>query len=199
MNNIWFPVPVSLFFRRVVNVISTLSITHHYLLRQRSTDGNGTEVPSRLASRVLEAGRHVPWTTIVENSLDGILQGVCMLFCHTISRVSAPLLTRIASGKLYIPWFRWPARLSLFHPDVQQFDDGTSAKNNHLGSNPNCDPRPQGPTEPADPGRDNREDDEIHRLMQNPVLYDPLRAPRYPIVLCHGAPPCTMFVGRHSI
>ena len=47
---------------------------------------------------------------------------------------------------------------------------------------------PHEPPEPADRDRDNRESlDEIHRLMQNPVLYDPLRAPRYPIVLCHGA------------
>ncbi len=30
--------------------------------------------------------------------------------------------------------------------------------------------------------------DEIHRLIQNTVLYNPLRVPRYPIVLCHGAP-----------
>ena len=28
--------------------------------------------------------------------------------------------------------------------------------------------------------------DAIHRLMQHPALYDPLRKPRYPIVLCHG-------------
>ena len=48
------------------------------------------------------------------------------------------------------------------------------------------DPCPS-PQEPTDRGRDSRETlDEIHRLMQNPVLYDPLRAPRYPIVLCHG-------------
>lgn len=32
----------------------------------------------------------------------------------------------------------------------------------------------------------NRPDDTIHRLMHNPVLYDPLRKPRYPIALCHG-------------
>ena len=40
-----------------------------------------------------------------------------------------------------------------------------------------------------DRAREERHDvDEIHRLIQNPVLYNPLRAPRYPIVLCHGAP-----------
>lgn len=34
--------------------------------------------------------------------------------------------------------------------------------------------------------QDKRRDDVIHQLMSNPVLYDPLRKPRYPIVLCHG-------------
>ena len=31
MSNVWVPLPVALFLRRVVNVISTLFITHHYL------------------------------------------------------------------------------------------------------------------------------------------------------------------------
>ena len=31
----------------------------------------------------------------------------------------------------------------------------------------------------------------IHRLMNNPALFDPARAPRYPIVLCHGMHPAT--------
>ena len=28
--------------------------------------------------------------------------------------------------------------------------------------------------------------DIIHQLLRNPTLYDPIRKPRYPIVLCHG-------------
>ncbi len=28
--------------------------------------------------------------------------------------------------------------------------------------------------------------DQIHLLINNPALYEPLRKPRYPIVLCHG-------------
>ena len=107
----------------------------------------------------------------------------------TLSRPS------IASGKLSIPWFRWPARLSLFYPAsrsvnyMQHSNDQKSTEKNAPPSEPGSCPRPQGPSEPADPGREDREGtDEIHRLMQNPVLYDPLRAPRYPIVLCHGAP-----------
>ena len=56
-------------------------------------------------------------------------------------------------------------------------------------SDPNSGHSPPDPPEPVDRAREAREGaDEIHRLIQNPVLYNPLRAPRYPIVLCHGAP-----------
>jgi hypothetical protein len=96
---------------------------------------------------------------------------------------------------LYIPWFRWPARLSLFHPasrspNYMQHPKGqVRMEKNQCSSDPNSCPRPQGLPEPANSCKEDRGDlDEIHRLMQNPVLYDPLRAPRYPIVLCHGAP-----------
>lgn len=38
--------------------------------------------------------------------------------------------------------------------------------------------------------------DIIHKLLANPTLYDPLRTPRFPIVLCHGEfitpPPCCL-------
>jgi hypothetical protein len=67
---------------------------------------------------------------------------------------------------------------------------------NDLSSAP--DPYPS-PREPTDRGSDSRETlDEIHRLMKNPVLYDPLRAPRYPIVLCHGVCPSLDSFGDES-
>ncbi|KAF8558267.1 alpha/beta-hydrolase [Imleria badia] len=40
---------------------------------------------------------------------------------------------------------------------------------------------PRSPPPPPPPSQDT-----IHRLMNNPTLFDPARAPRYPIVLCHG-------------
>jgi triacylglycerol lipase len=56
-------------------------------------------------------------------------------------------------------------------------------------SDHNAGPSPPEPPEPMDRAKEERQNvDEIHRLIQNPVLYNPLRAPRYPIVLCHGAP-----------
>jgi triacylglycerol lipase len=104
-----------------------------------------------------------------------------------------------ASRKLSIPWFHWPAQLSLFHPAsesrsnnyVEQLNGSTKTEGKKLSpsSDPNSGSSPSEPREPVDPARDGREDvDAIHRLIQNPVLYDPLRAPRYPIILCHGAP-----------
>ena len=90
MGNIRFPLPVTLFLRRVVNVVSALSITHHYLfpLPQRSTCAysdqsaqNDPSPPSPWAGRALpslngrqrEAERQV---LPLENSLlDNIVQG----------------------------------------------------------------------------------------------------------------------------
>ena len=97
MSNIWFPVPVALFLRRVVNVLSTLSITHHYLLPHQSTDKHSyaSELQPQPADKVMLGNRrpyaesYVMWTTIMENSLDGILQGVYALiffffFCQSM-------------------------------------------------------------------------------------------------------------------
>ena len=76
MNNIWFPVPVALFLRRVVNVLSTVSITHHYLLPSRSSDLE----PRRVGKVLREGGKQdYAWGTIMENGWDGILQGVYAL------------------------------------------------------------------------------------------------------------------------
>src|SRR6266404_7383796 len=98
MNNIWFPLPVALFIRRAVNVLSTLSITHHYLfpLPPQSTGadtGKNAKDHSFLSSpwpgripqspnrpRQQEAERHVlPCVTIAENNLIDILQGTRIL------------------------------------------------------------------------------------------------------------------------
>ena len=96
MSNIWFPVPVSLFLRRVVNVLSTLSITHHYLFplpprpTGADTDKNAGGHPFSSSPwtvrfldgpRQQEAERHVlPWARIMENSfLNHIRQGTKFL------------------------------------------------------------------------------------------------------------------------
>lgn len=43
--------------------------------------------------------------------------------------------------------------------------------------------KPPPPTFPQQP----HQPDIIHQLISNPTLFDPVRTPRYPIVLCHGS------------
>lgn len=76
MSNIWFPVPVALFFRRVVNLLSTISITHHYLLPSRSSDQSLPGLESERAGKVWSQQDYVTWRMIMENGWDSILQGV---------------------------------------------------------------------------------------------------------------------------
>ncbi|KAH7913972.1 alpha beta-hydrolase [Hygrophoropsis aurantiaca] len=53
-------------------------------------------------------------------------------------------------------------------------------------SNKTKPPAPKYPYPSNNDASDPGPHDTIHRLMANPVLFDPVRAPRYPIVLCHG-------------
>ena len=122
MSNIWFPLPVALFLRRVVNVLSTLSITHHYLLPPRqSTDKNDSDLPpspspSQCAGRIQWGnGRQEDertWSTIVDNGLDGILQGACKVLVnkflpnpHQLSSIGEAVypLVSLAGASLALP------------------------------------------------------------------------------------------------
>jgi triacylglycerol lipase len=194
-NIIWFPVPVATLFRRLVNVISTASIAHHYLLPSRSLPASDDspeqhDFDPRSACRVLwENGSqgagavHASLKKTGEDSLDGFLKGTCATITLSVINLNAIA----ASGKL---WPRWPTRLSLFHPgsrsaqqlaepSITDVDDG---RNSAPIPSPNRYPREQHENENENENRGGA----IHRLMQSPVLYDPIRAPRFPIVLCHG-------------
>ena len=189
MSNIWFPVPVATLFRRLVNVISTASIAHHYLLPSRSLalsdDHPEHELDPRSACRVLwengpqDAGP-LPRSTGADG-LEGFLNGTYA--CPTPTIFYSPV---IASGRLSIPWPRWPARFSLSR-SAQQLAEPPRTDEDGRSSALISDPNPYPPSPPSTE-HENR-GAAIHRLMQSPVLYDPLRAPRFPIVLCHGAPP----------
>ncbi|KAH9059938.1 alpha/beta-hydrolase [Lactarius vividus] len=171
MSTIWLPVPVATLFRRLVNVISTASIAHHYLLPSRSRPASEHDRSPRSACRVLQesgsqdvgaAAYAPPGKTGAADGLDGFL-------------------------KVSIPWLRWPARPSLFQPAsrtanyAQQLSEPPRTEPDGRSPVPSPYPPPPSPTPP-----EHEERGAIHRLMQSPVLYDPLRAPRFPIVLCHG-------------
>ncbi len=107
MQTVWFPVPVAAFFRRIVNVVSTLSISQQYLQSPADPDAPRSSLRRRRAS----TPQHDAYTDLDE------------------------------------------AR-----------EKGNSRRKTSSSWTP----------------------DQIHLLMNNPALYDPLRKPRYPIVLCHG-------------
>ncbi|KAH8987233.1 alpha/beta-hydrolase [Lactarius hatsudake] len=169
MSTIWLPVPVATLFRRLVNVISTASIAHHYLLPSRSCTASERDLDPRSACRAADG-------------LDGFLQGSGA----NPSLPGACSPHAIAS----IPWLRWPARPSLFQPAsrtanyAQQLSE--PPRTDPDGHSPVPDPYPPPPPSPSPTPTEHEDRGAIHRLMQSPVLYDPLRAPRFPIVLCHG-------------
>lgn len=57
MHTIWFPAPVCVLFRRLVNVVSSLSISHHYLAQK----GEVSDPDTNWA--VLKSFAWLPWTS----------------------------------------------------------------------------------------------------------------------------------------
>ncbi|KAH9950676.1 alpha/beta-hydrolase [Amylocystis lapponica] len=139
MSTIWFPAPVVLLFRRLVNVVSSVSISHQYLLQRAQTEAEaagGDDQDTRAPAGLWDVFRALQWPAWI--GVDSRL---------------------------------W--RLSLA--------EGLGSDGDSLPS-----PEPERPPRYEDvyPSRANQ--DTIHRLLNSPVLYDPIRKPRYPIALCHG-------------
>lgn len=124
MQTTWLPAPVCVLFRRIVNVVSTLSISHQYLVQKREASDPKSN-----------------WSTL--------------------------------KALTWLPWAKGAsqARFALaIDGEIPTSEPGTRQTPQ---------PRPSPTT--------NRPLDVIHRLMQSPALYDPIRVPRNPVALCHGA------------
>ncbi|KAI0683437.1 Alpha/Beta hydrolase protein [Cytidiella melzeri] len=134
MQTIWFPAPVLVLFRRLVNAVSTLSISRHYfqLPVQRNPDVEDHSYPRRTFKT---------WGWL----------------CWASREFAGTKFSLAVEGETSAP------------PPIQP----TPSRQIH---------RPTRPTPP----RHDRPVDTIHRLMYNPALYNPVRAPRQPVVLCHG-------------
>ena len=118
MQTIWFPAPVCVLFRRLVNVVSTLSLSHQYLSQNGDSKTN--------------------WSTLKS-----------------------------------FAWLPWANRTGF----ALALDTDIPDTEKHIQRSPGPLPKPT----------TNRPLDIIHRLMQSPALYDPIRVPRNPVALCHGA------------
>ncbi|KAG5644540.1 hypothetical protein DXG03_008194 [Asterophora parasitica] len=143
MNSVYFPAHVVLVLRRIVNVISTLSISNHYLL------------PPRDDPKQPLAGDW-DWPRLVRSNIQA------------------------DPGSLPSRW-SWPALLSTLtqvQPSIHPPDPPPPPHHNRRP--------PLNRVPPPEPKEPPLPPDTIHQLIQNPALYEPVRSPRYPIVLCHG-------------
>ena len=101
-----------------------------------------------------------------------------------IAHVPTPLLTNFATVALaLLLWFR-STRTHSTHSDPFTPPDQLP----HEQPSTSSEPQPSGP-EPRPPTTRRTEgpkEDVIQKLMLSPALFDPIRRPRNPIVLCHG-------------
>ncbi|KAG7444150.1 alpha/beta-hydrolase [Guyanagaster necrorhizus] len=154
MSSVFVPVRVVSLLKSLVNVISTISISNQYLLKQRATaeDQEPQEPPASWVSLDWEWWKSGDrWYWNLGRPETGILHS--RAFQWSWNSFTLPLLPELRTNQSYEPAQMPPSRK--FPPDPPPESDALSR-------------------------------DTIHQLIRNPTLYNPLRTPRYPIVLCHG-------------
>lgn len=190
MHNLCIPGTVAIFFRRVVHAVSTLSTLS---IAQQYHALQGNPKPELTAAGESQQPPKAGETTLF--SIE-----IAQKWAQAWSQV-APLEEQLTRGTkhssafasfssttavgLSLPWLnsRWSlspktdriAETTVAHPEVNDTYPSPEA-NKPAPSNP-------GGQRHRDP---HMNDDVIHQLMYNPTLYDPVRKPRFPIVLCHG-------------
>ncbi|KAJ7248595.1 Alpha/Beta hydrolase protein [Mycena haematopus] len=161
-----FPV---LFLRRLVNVISTLSLSNQYLhLKQTRTDEKPEE--RRPQWSYFHSLKIPEWRSMLWNTAGTLPLG--------------------PSSNNSLPWSSSPT-LSMSNLSLHETESDNSG---HISESlPPNRPKPRQspkhtPPGPRRPGveQDTADLDTIHQLLLHPALFDPLRTPRYPIVLSHG-------------
>ncbi|KAK7042343.1 ubiquitin-related modifier 1 [Favolaschia claudopus] len=160
MNGISLPVVL---LRRLVNVISTLSLSNQYL-KQASVEEK-SEVKQK------------KWSAL--NSL-GILEWRWMLG-HTTDPASSPGSTMNSFND---------SSSVLLMSDLETHHEIDNSDDLPVNQVPKPrEPPKRAPPEPRRPEvkQDNTPQmDPLHQLLYHPALFDPIRTPRYPIVLSHG-------------
>ncbi|KAF9068575.1 hypothetical protein BDP27DRAFT_1326951 [Rhodocollybia butyracea] len=164
MSSVYYPVVL---FRRLVNVISSFSISNHYL-RAKPSARETEEVDQKIAL----GSSDWPWWMFKDSWDWPWLAHYERRIGSTISwKTSWPSIP-LTSGQM----------LSLTE-DLYPSPSSALAPSSSLPvSRPDPPKKPRGSSQTEE----TKELDTIHKLIKNPVLYDPLRVPRNPIVLCHG-------------
>ncbi|KDR82429.1 hypothetical protein GALMADRAFT_237741 [Galerina marginata CBS 339.88] len=211
MSSVYFPAHVVLFFRRIVNVVSTLSISNQYVFHQQAkTD---------------DAPRHISWSGLKDfgsnpsrSSLEYLRSVEWPRWTHRNNRDSGFLVSDVLSkangasrnhlhpeavlkATLNFPnWipdnWSWPSTLFSYQPELNLPQHNEEPPPTKPPKRPDPKRQEEKHWKPPrkDPPSSNQKHegataappDTIHQLLINPALFDPVRTPRFPIVLCHG-------------
>ena len=192
------PIPVSRFLKRLFNVVSTLAITNQYLVLQRAEvgtagveGGSGRNNGSGIAGSKLVNDLHLR----AQSGLVGAYSHVVAKgkhFAHVSEedlppssytrwaslkdwrRPISPQVTRTAYS---IPGHEPDANENLGQNSSDLASNTSSTRSRPPSPPPNHNEnRPFAPSTPSP----------IQELLLHPALFDPVRKPRHPLVLCHG-------------
>ncbi|EJC98498.1 alpha/beta-hydrolase [Fomitiporia mediterranea MF3/22] len=180
MQSLSLPVPVAVFIRRLFNVFSSITVSSQYYLLQKAESESGKD--GRINGKALRRseGSPVRSETLLARSVKG--QG---------ERDTANLFLHSHWGRLK----PWPWNTASAHPtrrahsvSVDEANSQGSVEENQPTEKPTppSTPSPERRTPPTSHTTPNEPLTPIYSLMLNPTLFDPIRAPRNPIVLCHG-------------
>lgn len=217
MNNIYVPVHVFVFFRRILNVVSSFSIKNQYVTRGRAKlekirvaeHGSRVGAPQDFSIfqgspwRALRGFKDVewPWWTsrrnwdrlVLERSLSSLNDGRST-FSNLLKCMSNEsfhfYFSQIDSVTANATSTSWPCLWASMFSSLETSNESTEPHSHHIS--PPQVPKPKPPLKNDFKLPSSKKEQEypptdlIHQLLVNPVLYDPLRAPRYPIALCHG-------------
>ncbi|KAG2060719.1 alpha/beta-hydrolase [Suillus hirtellus] len=181
MNNVHFPVQVVALFRRLINVMATFSLSNQYLISRVRAEDTPSHTPT---PEVHTTSHDIWWNPLSPNKWDWFRIGLLVNsdLEHPTKRLTPTLPHWTSKGRYFFKDDTKSSPLNLSPPDskVSSESHTTALDTSSISSN-----LPQGKLPPQEPSESDSTDT-IHRLLRNPTLYDPIRAPRFPIVLCHG-------------
>ncbi|KAL0960595.1 hypothetical protein HGRIS_005628 [Hohenbuehelia grisea] len=205
MNSVYFPAHVAVVLRRIANVLGGISISNQYLVLRKARAEEVNDSPEPFAdnrtSKALD--KLSRWASLKGRQERASQRWECS---STLESPGVPDIShpdrelhgsyQLESSSITIPWLtgRWswlsllPMALGNTSQTSKNNTDGAHHQGSSNGPGPHFSPKPR-PSHPEPQPERNGEispPDLIHDLIANPALYNPLRAPRFPIVLCHG-------------